>query len=224
MHIRTVCLSLLAAIAFVGCSNQRSDGIDPSAVQYFEATKDHTIDSWNSDIRSTVYWTAFLGNAITTLHLIGVWVDTAVVVDKSESLALGMGAIYAREKNCPQLVHANDYQFIQALWLGAITDPQLRAAFLHAKQAQRLAHTGTAAARQLAVQHMIRAVEEKVGLKIFGKLFAKIGLKVLVKKLVGFVPILGGLLAIGINKWWFMDPISESSSTFYKLKAEFSCR
>jgi hypothetical protein len=212
------------ALSIGACSGQRSDGIDPSVVEYFQATKDHTIDSWDSDIRSTVYLTGFAANAITALHLIGVWIDTAVVVEKSKSLALGIGAIKARELNCPQLLHADDYEFIQALWVAAVSEPQLRSAFLHAKKAQGYALSGTDAARQLAVKHLLRAIEEKIGFKVAGKVLAKFGIKVVLKKLAGFAPIFGGLIAVAINKLMFMDPIYDSSITYFNLKAEAVCR
>lgn len=223
MKYKSLLLTLATVVALNGCTGSRQDGIDPEVANYFEATKSHSISSWRKDISTNVYGVAFFANAITAIHLIGVWLDTIVVVDKSESLALGIGAILARDKNCPQLVHTDDYQFIQAMWVGAVNNRQLRSAFVHAKEAQRLAHGGTAAARQLAVHHMLRAVEEKIGLKITGKIAAKFGAKIIVKKLVGFVPVLGGVVAVLINKIWFLDPMQESSETYYLLKAELVC-
>ncbi len=209
-------------MVLASCSN-KNDGIDPEVKEYFDDTKGYSLDRWESDQAWSIYGWSFIANIIPGLHLVGVWVDTAVVIYGVEDLAMGNGAIIAKEKSCLHLVSKYDYAIIQGMWVGAISDRRVRSALKSARQAQILSRSGTRAATQAAANRLMKVVSEKVGLKLTSKLAFKFGIKIAAIKVLGFVPLLGGIAAVFINKVMFVDPIDRASELYYSIKAREVC-
>lgn len=220
-HLRTISLAALAVL-LTACGTS-TDGIERSVRKYHEQTQTMSLSQWESNTKSSVYWTSFIANSIPGLHLAGVWIDTFVVIGSAKSLALGNGAIIARQKNCPHLVSYADYPLIQGLWVRSIKRPELRSALTSARSAQVLSQHGGKVASQAAAKQLMKVLEKKIGLKVGGKIFIKYTIKVITKKMIGFAPILGGIAAALINKFMFMDPIDSASEFYYQTKAQFVC-
>jgi hypothetical protein len=176
----------LICLFITGCS-EKNDGINSQVRQYFAATEGKNLDIWKSDRWWGSFLTGIFWNAIPGLHIAGVWIDTFFVWQSVDDTAMGVGAILAKQKNCPHLLQPDDYDIVVGLWGGAIDKSDISIALSTIEsfkegeklgQAARLLMQNKSKDATRIVTQMVRGkLYDKVSGKLFGKYAVKIGSK-----------------------------------------------
>jgi hypothetical protein len=208
----------MCAVFLSACSKKEGE-IEPVIKEYFEKTKNLSLDQWYSETATSTLWGSFFLNLIPALHLITVWIDTIMVIETSKDLALGNGTIIAKQYSCPTLVTEEDYEIIQAMWVETLPVSELQAAY----NMKHLSMSANPHDRYLALKLVKKNLAKKVGFKVAMKIFGKYTVKVIMKKFAGFIPLVGGIVAVTINRSMFFSPIDENSKIYFKIKAEAMC-
>lgn len=153
------------------------------------------------------------------LHLLGLFVDAAVIADNVDRTIYGQGAIAAREHHCPALIGNGDFSSALGVWYRGIrSSAELEAALgLAALIAPR------AATSEEAAMAFVTAVKAH-GIPVIGKtvsslLVGKLG----IKALTGIMPVVGPLISGGIN-WYIFDGLNDAAMSYYQQKANQVCR
>lgn len=155
--------------------------------------------------------------AVPAFHLLGLVVDAGVLVYSFDGLIYGTGAIVAREGECPALVARADYWQVLGTWFKGIRDT---AEFNTAMGLATVLTPSTP--RDQAVDLFSRAMN-LYGAKFVGaKLAGVVTAKSVAKAMAGFVPLLGPVVAAGIN-WYILDGLRDATQAYYQTKVQAMC-
>jgi hypothetical protein len=144
-------------------------------------------------------------------------VDVGAVVYYLDEFVFGIGAIVARERGCPILLEKQDYWNVLGVWFQGV---RTTAEF---ETAMGLAATLTPLATQDKALQVFAGAVHLHGAKFVGaKLAGVIAAKVTAKGLAGFVPVLGPVVAAGVN-WYIFDGINDAANAYFQSKAKVVC-
>ncbi len=215
MKKRYAFAAVAAMVTLVVVLNQKS-----VTEKYATAVADHTAGSWHTLHVIQPSFVGVLLNAIPGFHLAGLLFDSLNVYQSIPEVILGNGALVAGARACPGLVQAEDEALFWAWEDGhqrEVTDSFVL--FLQGKHDNR--ENGAQFQRQLTVaahQHM----RSKVQQKMVSKVATKIGLKAGTKAVVGFVPLVGPVVA-GIYNYVLLDGIHDHAIDYFQAKARLVC-
>jgi hypothetical protein len=224
-----VFFALVLVLSTAACGSP-PDGMHGGVKTYFDQTSGKTNQSWSSERNATAFGIGFFWNIVPGLHLAGVWIDTFFLWSSLETTAMGHGAIIARRLNCNHLVVPEDYVIIQSKWTGELDTSKIIMILNSIDEFQEGYKQGAQIGQSLANRSMkattvIRnVIANKIQEKITGKILGKYATKILVKKVAGFVPFVGALLAGAMNTWMFVGPLESAAQEYFQTKARYVCR
>lgn len=206
------------ALSLGGCLS-RVGAQDDAALRADYATKtaDKTADQLYRHTLLINVGVGVVSQAVPAFHLLGLVVDAGVLVYSFDGLIYGTGAVAAREGACPALIEKADYWQVLGTWFKGIRNTS------EFNAAMGLATVLTpSTSRDEAVQLFTRAID-LYGAKLVGaKLAGVVAGKSLAKAAAGFVPVIGPLVAGGIN-WYLLDGLRDAAQAYYQSKAQVLC-
>lgn len=207
------CLSLSA------CSllDVTTDDDDRLRKTYASRTASQTADDLYRHTLLINVGVGMVSQAVPAFHLLGLVVDAGVLVYSFDGLIYGTGAIAARDSSCPALVEKADYWQVLGAWFKGIRNSD------EFTTAMGLAAVLTPSMpREQALMAFTRALN-LYGAKLVGvKLAGVVTAKSLAKAMAGFVPVLGPVVAGGIN-WFILDGLRDAAQAYYQSKAQVMC-
>lgn len=207
------CLSLGA------CSLSGGTADDDTRLRktYADSTAHQTADELYRHTLLINVGVGVVSQAVPAFHLLGLVVDAGVLVYSFDGLIHGTGAIAARESNCPALLDKADYWQVLGTWFKGIRSSD---EFATAMGLTSVLTPSTP--REQALVAFTRALD-LYGAKLVGvKLAGVVTAKSLAKALAGFVPVLGPVVAGGIN-WFILDGVRDAAQAYYRSKAAVMC-
>lgn len=184
---------------------------------YADSTANQTADDLYRHTLLINVGVGLVSQAVPAFHLLGLVVDAGVLVYSFDGLIYGTGAIAARESNCPALIDKADYWQVLGTWFKGIRNSD------EFTTAMGLASVLTPSMpRDQALAAFTRALD-LYGAKLVGvKLAGVVTAKSLAKAFAGFVPVLGPVVAGGIN-WFILDGLRDAAQAYYQSKAQAVC-
>ncbi|MEO1399066.1 MAG: hypothetical protein AAFU56_09410, partial [Pseudomonadota bacterium] len=88
---------------------------------------------------------------------------------------------------------------------------------------QRINDAAARSGIRAATQEVLRAVRAKATEKIGQKLFGKFAIKIVSKKVIGIVPVVGAGAAGAINWLFFTRPAGRHAEDYFHMKAGHVC-
>lgn len=223
-----IALVSLVVACVPGCTSP-SDGIHSGVRAYFDRTAGKTAQSWSSERNGQAFGIGFFWNAVPTFHIVGVWIDTFFLWASLENTAMGHGAIIARQLQCNHLVVPEDYVAIQAKWTGDLDNSKISAILGNIDELRDAYKQGNQVGQALtsrslkATSALSGFVVAKISDKITAKVAGKYTTKIVAKKIFGFAPLVGPLVAGTINTAMFVAPLENAAQEFYRTKARYVC-
>jgi len=221
LHLRTlrnVALMVVVCCALGACTRaEQPEDAARLRAEYASKTAAQSVDQLYRHTLLINLGVGAVSQAVPAFHLLGLVVDAGVLVYSFDGLIYGTGAIAAREGNCPALIEKADYWQVLGTWFQGIRSSDEFTA------AMGLASVLTPSTpREQALVAFTRALD-LYGAKLVGvKLAGVVTAKSLAKALAGFVPVLGPVVAGGIN-WYILDGLRDAAQAYYQSKAQVFC-
>jgi len=212
-------------------------GSDPERAAQ-EAKVFNNVNGWVAKQKNHVAWMGTAAMLIPFFHIPLMIVDAWYLCRKMSYVCWGIAAIHGCKPS-----GTADFKVILAHWSGAIGDEMLDAAIVdstnelnesalissiadqvfkllirrHASRSVVVPVSITASSKSAAVFSQATA---KFAAKISLKFFAKIGVKLLAKVFTGFVPLIGVIVAVSLNRY-FVGSIAKSADRYYSTLQKY---
>jgi len=218
---------VLIVVLLLSACSPVDERINPAVKGHFETTEDLTVDEWHDKRNGQAILIGVVFNAIPALHLVGVWIDTFFVWWSMKTTIMGNGAIIAMKYDCPYLLQPEDYNLVLGVWSDSTNINEI-ATFYESFEdgyfiGNNVARLVTATETRQATKFAMKKLGAKVMDKTAGKIVGKYTIKVVSKKVGGFAPAVGPILAGGINRFMFAGPTNRSAERYFEMKASVMC-
>lgn len=199
-----------------------------------EAKAFDNVKGWVTRQRNLASWMGAMAMLVPFLHAPAMIIDTLYLFRKMTYVCWGVAAI----RGC-QPSGTADFKIILAHWSGAIGDEMLDAAIIESTNEFNestlissiadqvfillISRYGWRGTRSMVVPPVIKGsgkVASKLTAKITLKYFAKVGVKLVASIMAGFLPLIGVVVAVGLNRY-FVDSIAKSADRYYSALQKY---
>ncbi|MDG4762873.1 hypothetical protein O7632_01895 [Solwaraspora sp. WMMD406] len=214
--------------AFVDAVN----GMTADPAEIYQNCRSYSLAGWRGLQLSLVGGSGAVAAAIPVLHLATLTADTLFIINRMGTAAYGVGSILGREAGQGNIVERDDFGMILAYWTG---DEQVRFLMTPAGVAKVSAEisakmgvkTGTKIFGKGFVKGLPKVMLASAGWLVAGKFGgkgavkagAKFGAKFAGKLGAGWIPVLGAVVAGGVNVW-LIESIMSSAEDYYRDKIQ----
>ena len=200
------------------------EALRPDLDGIYTSTHGKTLGDWRGKQQALVTASGAGAAAVPGLHLVGMAADVMFLMNRMSVCSYGIGAILGAEAKLGNVLEAEDFAVVLAVWAG---EGGIGEAINGKASADTPNVTGGKVLGKSVYRILAKTVCEKAGLMTDGKMSGSLAGKVAArfagklggKAATGFLPLIGPVVGGGVNLW-FLSGIASAAEQWFRFKVK----